>query len=72
MRVSIGFGKAECAVEALEVSYAAFFVDLFFVLVIFWMGSMACILVFALFTLGRRVWEGMTVTLAVKGGNGAS
>jgi hypothetical protein len=58
MRASIGCGKAECAVEALEVSY----IGVFFVFVNFRRGLMASILVFALFTLERNVSRVMTVT----------
>ena len=64
MRASMGCGKAACDVEALEVSYVAVPFDL----VIFRRGLMASILVFALFTLERRVSRVMTVTLAVGGG----
>jgi hypothetical protein len=58
MRDSIGCGKAGCAVEALEVSYIA----ILFVFVKFRRGLMASILVFALFTLERKVSRVMTVT----------
>ena len=63
MRASIGCGRAVCDVEAPEVSYVPFFV-----FVTFPRGLMASILVFALFTLERRVSRVMTVPLAVGGG----